>query len=739
MKYNKAYKYLSHILKSSLYGSQKEYPKILSYLITNLCNSHCITCSVWKDKEEKTIDTSFLEKRLDDPIFKKIQHVGISGGEPSIFPKLKEHIKILIEKLPCIETLSITSNCIYSDFWKENLLDIYKLCQSNHIYFQINISVDGIGQMHDKIRGTKYNFENTRKVILFAKEKQIPFQIHTTINKYNVYHVNRILYFAQKINADIIFRLASYISRLDNKKQINSIALSPKQISFLCDFLSSDVLLEYTSSPGRRLFYHHLVKQLLGNELRTAPCYFKHEGLVLSSDGKLSYCSRFDSPFSSIYEDNGLLNLYKDNSLFQKCENGACMKCYHDQNGLWPLKDVIYEFIRKKNTKISKLIHISKFLFLAQCTHINNKATQYSTNNIKQIGIIGMYGGEHVGDAAILGGVISRVLQRYPSIQTITIYSFRKDRTLCWVNNLTELPNHLNLKVTDSIKCFTKELQFTQLLLWGGGPIMELPLVLSRNILFVKRALHFGCKFEIEGVGYGPINTWFGKWLSNQIFRLSNYTSLRTNKDIQTIEKLKLPYHNSKKINDPAFDYLRLLPLDLKIEPDEKYEIDRLLQKSIGHKIFIINIRPLWDRYGTNNLFNFDSFLDEIAQTINKLSEQNIHTLFVPMNADQFGFSDLQIAYLIQDKIKPNSFFDILELEPSINGLIYLLRKVDFSLCMRFHAAIFSISQGVKTFGIDYSLSGKGKVASLFEKENTSNCIHISQFNANDFIKLCSL
>ena len=99
------------------------------------------------------------------------------------------------------------------------------------------------------------------------------------------------------------------------------------------------------------------------------------------------------------------------------------------------------------------------------------------------------------------------------------------------------------------------------------------------------------------------------------------------------------------------------------------------------------------------------------------------------MNADQYGFSDLDVAYAIKEKIAVGSMFRIWETEASINSLIYLLRHVDFTLCMRFHAAIFSLSQNLTTYAIDYSLNGKGKVSTLF-KENIENCISIKDYNA---------
>ncbi len=728
----KAMRYLKYSIRNTIKHGKRDSPQILSYLVTNLCNSHCITCSVWKDKERREISIDKLSDFLKDPLFQGIRHVGISGGEPSISSDLINRIEIIINTLPAIETISITTNCIASDFWIINLKEIYALCKARNIYFQINISLDGIDSLHDRIRGTKGNFENTDKVINYVKNNNIPYQLHSTINKYNVFHVNQILHYAQKTDSDIIFRLASEIYRLNNSTQLDKISLNFKQISYLCDFLSSKVLWDYTKSPGRKLFYKHLVAQLLGNGKRTAPCYFQHEGLVLSSDGELSYCSRFKKNFFLVNSKN-LLSLYKDDKLYNECMGDSCMFCYHDQTGLWPLKDIIGFYLNEKLFDIRKLYTIVQYLFYSFLR--KNQNLRCDNTVVKKIGIIGMYGGEHVGDAAILGGVIVRTLDRYPDIKTIQIFSFRKDRTLCWIQNFTELPPQISIHVSDSLKNFKEYLKECQLLVWGGGPLMELPIVLCRNFYIIKLALAYGLRFEIEGIGYGPVNTLFGKIMTKNILKSSYRVTVRSQEDNRKMVDLdiNIPIDDQQEAYDPAFDYLNLLSSDLSVDIADEIEINNLLLKQDGQKIMLLNLRPLWYRYGRDTTFDFDSFLNEVASVIDFLSQQNVITVFIPMNADQYGFSDLEVSYTLKEKIKKDSLFRIWETEATINSLVYILRKCDFSLCMRFHAAIFSLSQNILTFGIDYSLGGKGKVRTLFSK-NPSNCLSIQDFNANIFL-----
>lgn len=731
MNTKKAVLYLHNTINNEIGLNQCNKPKVLSYLITNLCNSHCITCSVWRNKEPEEITEAEFKLFLSDSLLDKVQHVGISGGEPSTFSSLLKHIEIMIDSLPSLATVSITSNCIHADFWLNNLPKIMKLLAKYNLYFQLNISLDGIGKVHDRIRGTSDNFVQVNKVVCFALERRIPIQFHSTINRYNVYHVNAILYYAKSLNVDIIFRLASEIYRLDNKRQIERIVLNDKEKSFLCDFLSSTSLLNYTKSPGRKLFYKSLVKQLLSDGIRLSPCYFKKEGLVLSSDGSLSFCSRFQTDFDSIYSGKSHVDLYRNATIRSACSGDTCVHCYHDQTGLWALNSVLGLCCEKKLILLKKVATICRYLINSQF-RFHRKSNK---KEIKSIAIVGMYGGEHVGDAAILGGVIRRTLDRYPCVEQINIYSFRKDRTLCWVNCLTELPENISITIYGRDDDFRKILHDCELLVWAGGPLMELPLVMSRNYAFVREALSLGCRFEMEGIGYGPINTILGKVMAKKILKEASRITVRSKSDKSyLINKTDCIDEGISEI-DPAFDYLSLLPENLQLMEQEKKEIDQIFQENRTGKTIALNLRPLWRRYGSQQgkRKSLDNFMDEIVGFVNTVSERGFLTIFFPMNADQYGFSDLNVAYEIRERIKSGTLFYIWETEPSINMVIYMLRKVDFSICMRFHAVVFSKSQNVKTIGIDYSLNGRGKVSTLFEEKK--DCFSIVDFKANLLMK----
>lgn len=263
---------------------------------------------------------------------------------------------------------------------------------------------------------------------------------------------------------------------------------------------------------------------------------------------------------------------------------------------------------------------------------------------------------------------------------------------------------------------------------------MNIPVILSRNYKFIKTAISNNIRFEIEGVGYGPLSSNFSKYLASKIFTSADYISCRSDRDqtkILTITKNKC---NVIAKQDPAFDYLKLIPTDISIEFRRKKRIDDILTSVGDNKLISINLRPLWSKYGSG--FDFDKFLIEFSKGMKQLLNNGMHICFYPMNSDQFGFSDLNIAYKLRSLLDADDKYHILETEPTISEIIYLLRRSNMAISMRFHGAIFALSQGIKTIGLDYDTSGnRGKIANLFNGDETS-FINIANFSHENLIQM---
>jgi polysaccharide pyruvyl transferase WcaK-like protein len=193
---------------------------------------------------------------------------------------------------------------------------------------------------------------------------------------------------------------------------------------------------------------------------------------------------------------------------------------------------------------------------------------------------------------------------------------------------------------------------------------------------------------------------------------------------------------------DPAFDYLQTRSELDRITHIERAELDSLFEGVGGKRVIGLNLRPFWQKYtgGTNTSTAAleTRFLDELAPSLEELHAHHggaIAFRFFPMNADRFGFSDLSAAYALGNRLAPGLDYRVWESEPGVDAVLAFLRRVHVAVTMRFDAAIFALSQGVPTIGIDYQFGRRGKVASLLEEAgHEKNLVRVDGFSRREFI-----
>lgn len=143
--------------------------KLIQMYITSMCNSHCKTCGIWKNKERKELCTYDINK-----VFLAFPHANyVIGGGEAILHKSIEKVLFLLKYQKINYTL--LSNCINID----------KLCMLVKKYSvpAVTVSCDGVN--HDSIRGVKGNLANISLFKDFCKDNNVKFKISYTYSKYN--------------------------------------------------------------------------------------------------------------------------------------------------------------------------------------------------------------------------------------------------------------------------------------------------------------------------------------------------------------------------------------------------------------------------------------------------------------------------------------------------------------------------------------------------------------------------
>ena len=137
-------------------------PSYLIYFVTARCNAKCESCFYWKETESAA-ERSELTPEETIKIAEKLPRLlqlTLSGGEPFMREDLFDLVSPIIEKSrPGF--LSIPSNGIMT----ERIIKTAQQLLSRFPWLRVNIelSLDGIGKTHDRIRGRIGAFEELTK------------------------------------------------------------------------------------------------------------------------------------------------------------------------------------------------------------------------------------------------------------------------------------------------------------------------------------------------------------------------------------------------------------------------------------------------------------------------------------------------------------------------------------------------------------------------------------------------
>jgi MoaA/NifB/PqqE/SkfB family radical SAM enzyme len=128
-----------------------QYPSFITLFVTWRCNAKCIMCDIWKKKDHDELSVGELDRIFSQ--LEKIDAIRISGGEPFLRTDLSEIVN-LIDRHVSPNILHITTNGFLTTQIVETMKKV-RAAKKVHL----KISIDDIGEKHDRIRGVPKAFE----------------------------------------------------------------------------------------------------------------------------------------------------------------------------------------------------------------------------------------------------------------------------------------------------------------------------------------------------------------------------------------------------------------------------------------------------------------------------------------------------------------------------------------------------------------------------------------------------
>ncbi|MDX1417712.1 MAG: radical SAM protein, partial [Candidatus Promineifilaceae bacterium] len=186
-----------------------EKPTVIQFPVNDICNSRCQMCNIWQKKLDYQISPEELAVVTANPLFSNVRSVGVNGGEPTLRKDLPELVTVLYKNLPNLRGISLITNAYQDQVVIQRIKEIGQVVHDFGGYLDVMVSVDGVGDVHDLVRGKPGNFTRAEKVIDYIQDSVFvdTARLGCTVIKDNVFDLHNLLEFAISKNIYIKYRI----------------------------------------------------------------------------------------------------------------------------------------------------------------------------------------------------------------------------------------------------------------------------------------------------------------------------------------------------------------------------------------------------------------------------------------------------------------------------------------------------------------------------------------------------
>ncbi len=266
-------------------NSMAPYPTDVSIITTYRCQMRCKMCNIWDNPTDKRQEITAKELEML-PNFK---FVNITGGEPFVRRDLEEIVDVMMKKSPRV--------VISTSGWHTDR--IFRLAE-RFPNIGIRVSIEGLSQKNDELRGRAGSFDRGLRVLLTLKEMGVKdIGYGCTVSNNNSEDMLWLYRLSRELGME--FATAAFHNSFYFHKDDNEITNKDEVIGNFHKLIE-ELLKESSPKSWYRAFFNlGLINYIRGNR-RMLPC----------EAGSANF---FIEPYGDVYPCNGLEDRYWKESI----------------------------------------------------------------------------------------------------------------------------------------------------------------------------------------------------------------------------------------------------------------------------------------------------------------------------------------------------------------------------------------------------------------------------------------
>jgi molybdenum cofactor biosynthesis enzyme MoaA len=254
---------------------------ILIASLASACGCDCVFCGLPATRPHTVLSATALATALGrPPDAERWEEVNLTGGDPLVIPAARRLFPILADMRSRFRQLSVSTAGVPADAALAGLADLR--CHLDDFPLEIYVSLDGVGELHDRVRRRRGAFAEASQFLAEARrDPGVRIALTCVINKLNVSGLDDLADHAAALDLPVSYAV---VNRSDH--YINSLPLY------------RDVQLDAAQSAAAAAFLTRRSSQRLDGDLRRVlrgeprrvPCRLLHKGVLLTSDGATAIC-----------------------------------------------------------------------------------------------------------------------------------------------------------------------------------------------------------------------------------------------------------------------------------------------------------------------------------------------------------------------------------------------------------------------------------------------------------------
>ncbi len=298
-------------------------PKEAVIAVTYKCNARCEMCNIWKSQASDEMGPNHYEK-----LPSSLKTINITGGEPFLRKDLVDVVRAIHTRAPSARIVFSTNG-----FLTETIVDAITKIRTFHKEIGVGVSIDGLEDVHDRVRGVKGAFKKAISTVEALKKLGLKdLRIGMTLSQDNLRDAKAVFELSRNLGVEFTVTFAHnseiYFQKTDN--------VPPEIVGISGQPLDDVLRAQLVSSSPKNWFRAYHIQGIMDADLRRkfiSKCKAGSRYFFMSPSGDIYPCMVLNMRIGNLREVSRWEDLFKGEAMakattaVKNCTEDCWMVC----------------------------------------------------------------------------------------------------------------------------------------------------------------------------------------------------------------------------------------------------------------------------------------------------------------------------------------------------------------------------------------------------------------------------